>query len=183
MPGDCIEPTLIRQVQVAIGETSVLVPSAIVSCGWWLSAFYPNADASSVCVANDLDTVPVAGAVLMRNASSSACSLGGLVSVDGVDVPSASAPPSVQVDELAPGDIVAIGDPGQACAAAPRRVVLRDLLVGEFAVGDVTCDLVFTAGLPRPWFGMPDGPLATASTTDVDLEAVRDALDPFGSAA
>lgn len=167
----CDEPALVSSVQVGIGDESVVVPSAVLTCGWWLTAFYPNDAATEPCAAGDLDVVATDRAVVVRNGANAPCSLGTPAS-------------GVRPESLFPGDVVAVGGRGDdACEGATARTVRvggGDEGVGgvEVVVPDVPCDLVFDGGPPRSWYGAHDGPAASLGDGAAITE-VLDALDPF----
>ncbi len=178
---ECADPQVVDRVQVGIGEESALVPSALVTCGWWLTAFYPNDAVQDACDVSDLDIVAAATTVVVRNASTKPCGIGGLVDVEGAAVVADATPPAPAVTELLPGDVVSFGAAGDACEGVRDLVVLTDEIVGELRVREVPCDVEFELGAARPWFGSATGPLARfpdgAVAETADLVA---ALDPFG---
>jgi hypothetical protein len=176
----CDAPVLVSSVQVGIGDTSVVVPSAVVTCGWWLTAFYPNDAASEPCAVGDLEAVATDHTVVVRNTSARSCRLDALASVDGEPLPEASAAP-VPVD-LYPGDVVAVGRLGDAACDGVASRAVRFGADAEVKVEAVPCAIEFDAAVPRPWYGAADGPAASLAT-DADIVEVLDALDPFGSRA
>lgn len=181
MATECAEPTVIREMQIGIDRTSVVVPGSLVTCGWWLTVFYPNDIVAEECASADLQAVAVEGAVAVRNDGSMPCTIAGLTDAAGAPMVDRSAD-RLDVDELFPGDVVAFGQPsGTPCATPPGQVVLTDESAGDIVVDDVPCDLVFEDGPGRPWFGAVDGPLVDAPTRVDDLDAVFDALDPFAA--
>lgn len=183
--GSCDDPSLVSSVQVGIGDESVVVPSAVVTCGWWLTAFYPNDAASEPCAAGDLEAVATDRTVVVRNASARPCRLAAPTAVDGEPLPEASAAGAATVDVF-PGDVVAIGHLGDSrCDGVVPRILrfgASDGTAGDVDVAAVPCALVLDSSVPRPWYGMPDGPTVSIDT-DGYLADVLDALDPFGSSA
>lgn len=174
----CADPAVVDAVQVGIGDESVLVPTALVTCGWWFTAFAPTADVRVGCELADIDVAVTAVSVVVRNASARPCALSGPVGVDGAAVTASSAD-DPRVNELFAGDVVSLGRPGDVdCDGAHERVVIHDEAFGELEVANVPCEVVFELGAPRPWFGTEVGPLATL-TDDATAATVVDALDPF----
>ena len=82
----CADPAVVDAVQVGIGDESVLVPTALVTCGWWFTAFAPTADVRVGCELADIDVAVTAVSVVVRNASARPCALSGPVGVDGAAV-------------------------------------------------------------------------------------------------
>lgn len=172
----CSAPEVVDRVQIAVADDSVLVPTALVTCGWWLTAFYPNDEVGEPCGPTDLE-VAVTATVVVRNASITPCRLGGLEAVDGAEVVARSGA-APEVLELLPGDVVAFGRlAGDPCQGA-NTVVLSDELVGRLEVPDVFCAIVFELGPAVPWFGTRFGP-GLGDTGDASTESVIEALDPF----
>ncbi len=182
---ECVTPSVVTSVQIAVDHESVFVPTAVVTCGWWLSAFYPNEPVTEACSTDDLELAVTDSAVLVRNASPSPCGLGGLVAIDGAEVVAVdSSEAGLRVHELLWGDVVAFGSSGgDGCVGSDREVFLVDEAAGGVLVEGVSCDIVFELGPPRVWYGSADGPLSDAATGPIgagaDVEAVLDALDPF----
>lgn len=171
----CDAPALATAVQVGIGDTSVVVPSALVTCGWWLTAFYPNDVVTTPCASGDLDVAATAGAVVIRNSSSAPCLIDALTAVDGVPL---TAPSSALTTEVFPGDVVAVGRPGGAdCDGATTRR-LRIGAIIDVDVADVPCGLTFESPLPGPWYGAANGPAAFLAA-DAGVAEILDALEPF----
>lgn len=172
----CDEPALVSSVQVAIGATSLVVPSAVVTCGWWLTAFYPNGAVTESCDGADLEMAATATAVVVRISSFVPCVLAAPSAVDG----EAIAAPSTDQGSIAifSGDVVAVGRVGDdTCTGVSSRTI--QFGAGEAVdVAEVPCGIVFDAPL-RAWYGAADGPTA-ALAADVRLADVFDALDPFG---
>ena len=173
--GDCADPEAVDRVQVAVLDDSVLVPTVLVTCGWWLTALYPNDVPTEPCDSADLE-VAVTASVVVRNASAMPCRLGGVDAVEGADVvPTSDTSPRIL--ELLPGDVVAFGQlSGDPCEGA-NTVVLVDGLAGRLEVPDVDCAIVFELGPATPWFGTDFGPRHSDDRPDAD--AVIAALDPF----
>lgn len=171
----CEEPMLVSTVQIGLGDTSVVVPTALVTCRWWLTAFYPNDPVTSPCEHGDLDAIATVGAVVI--ATSAPCTIDALTAVDGVPL---SAPPSASpAVEFFPGDIVAIGEPGDAdCDGAASRTLQFGQGL-DVVVDGVPCGLAFESASPSPWYGAPNGPAAFLAD-DAEIDAVLDALDPLG---
>jgi hypothetical protein len=169
----------------------VAVPSALVACEWWLTAFHPNEPAVASCDRGQLDVVVVDTAVLVRNSSTRSCLLdqvtgvidAGTGAADGdVDggVDGGVDGEAVDVREVLPGDVVAFGRRLRTpCGEPPRPVVLVGNAVGELDA--VPCRLVFEPGFARPWYGSPDGPADSLDAPSV-LASVLAALDPFDGA-
>lgn len=176
----CEEPTLVSAVQVGIGEESVVVPSALLTCGWWLTAFYPNDVVTEPCVDDDLDVVATERVVVVRNGSARPCRLAAPTLVDGEPIPSPS--PSPATVDLYAGDVVAVGHLSDAACDGVASRVVRFGADAVVEIAAVSCAIVLDATAPRPWYGAPDGP-ASPFAGDADLADVLDALDPFGSRA
>jgi hypothetical protein len=176
---ECAEPAIIDRVQVGVGTDSVVVPTALVTCGWWLTAFYPNDTVQGACALAGLDVAVAEAAVVVRNASPRPCAIGGLVDVAGAPVAqAATAEPAVF--ELWPGDVASFGAPGEdGCEGVHELVVLTDGAVGEFAVADVPCEIEFELGAASPWFGTAKGPPARLPAGAADPADMVEALDPF----
>jgi hypothetical protein len=173
----CDDPALVTAVQVGIGDTSVVVPSALVTCGWWLTAFYPNDAVATPCERGDLELVVTAGAVVIGTSSSAPCVIDALTAVDGVPLVAPSSAP--QPIEVFPGDVVAVGRPGgAACEGSASRTLRFDNSL-EAEIDGVPCGFVFESAPPRPWYGSPSGPAAFLPA-GAGLEEILDALDPFG---
>ena len=114
---DCDDPVRVTAVEVAIRGELITVPSVLVTCGWWLTAFYPNDPARSACERDALDVAVVADAVIVRNGSEQPCAMGGIVEVAGAPVASENSPgPAIR--ELRPGDVVASEGPSSTSATA-----------------------------------------------------------------
>ena len=167
-------------MQVGIGEESVVVPSALLTCGWWLTAFYPNDVATEPCTAADLDVVATERAVVVRNGSARPCRLAAPTVVDGEPVEHRS--PSPATVDLYAGDVVAVGHLADGACDGVAASTVRFGADAVVEVAAVPCGVVFDSAAPRPWYGAPDGP-ASAFAGDADLADVLDALDPFGSRA
>jgi hypothetical protein len=173
---ECADPEVVDRVQVAVLDESMLVPTVLVTCGWWLTALYPNDVATEPCDLADLE-VAVTAAVVVRNASATPCRMGGLEAVDGAEVVARSEGPT-EITQLHPGDVASFGRlAGDPCQGA-NTVVLTDELVGRLEVPGVFCTIVFELGPAAPWFGTRFGP-GPGDTGDASAESVIDALDPF----
>lgn len=176
---ECTAPDVVDRIQVAIVDESVLVPTALVTCGWWLSALYPNDPAREPCDVAALDVVATAASVVVRNSSASACRLGGLDAVEGAEVATTSAT-APGVVELLPGDVVSFGRlDGYDCDSL-HPVTLVDGLVGRLEVPGVSCAIVFELGAAAPWFGTDVGPRPEPDGGP-DASAAVAVLDPFAS--
>lgn len=172
----CAEPALATTVQVGIGDASVVVPSALLTCGWWLNAFYPNEVVTNPCGRGDLDVVATAGAVVIGNPSPAPCLVDALTAVDGVPLAASAAGPAIVVF---PGDAVAVGRPGDAECDGQVGRTLRFGADVDVAVDGVPCGLTFESSMPGPWYGAPNGPVAFLAA-DAGVAEILDALDPFG---
>lgn len=172
---DCAEPDVVDRVQVAVLDDSVLVPTVLVTCGWWLTAIYPNDVPTEPCDPADLE-VAVTASIVVRSASAMPCRLGGLVAVEGAEVvPTSDSSPRVL--ELLPGDVVAFGGPSGDPCQGTNTVVLVDGLAGRLEVPEVFCAIVFELGPGTPWFGTEVGP--PHGVDGLDPNEVVEALDPF----
>lgn len=176
----CDAPTIDTHIRVDINGAEVVVETVAVTCGWWLTAFYPNDFADEPC--DDLDAAVVDGAIVVRNAGFLPCGLGSLVSVAGEDASTtptegareAASGAEVAVPVLAGGDVVAFeleqrGDDGPSRPVElgfDSGAVVRVALAGS-AVS-------IAAGSPHPWIGGPGSP------TGNDPATLLAALDPFG---
>ena len=172
----CDEPTLVTAVQVAVGDTSVVVPSALVTCEWWLTAFYPNDRVTAACGRGDLDVVATVGAVAITTSSSDPCVIDALTAVDGTPLAVASAAPPAL--EVVPGDVVAVGVPGNADCDGTTSLTLTFGADLDVVVDDVPCGLEFQSAPPAPWYGARNGPGAYLAD-DAGTDVILDALDPF----
>lgn len=178
---DCGDPTVVSLVQVAIGDESTVVPSAVVTCGWWLNAFAPLDPPERRCDPADLEVVVTDRAVVLRTVGP-ACGIGGLEFVtDGATVAGGELPAS-PVRVLHPGDVAMIAVLDRECDAAPAPATIEFAGTGEVVVDDVPCSARWIVGPPHPWFGSADGPLAGTGGPTADPESVVAALDPFGVA-
>ena len=176
----CDAPVLETAIQVAVGDASVVVPSAVVSCEWWLTAFYPNDAATVPCAPADLDVVATDAVVVVRNGSAMPCLLGAPTEIDGGS-PTSEAVATDPI-EFFPGDVVAVGGPADvACDGMVTRTLRFGAIDGPVvSVEDVPCAVVFDAAAPRPWYGAPDGPAASLAA-DAGIAEVLDGLDPFSA--
>ncbi len=180
---ECFDPAIVSDAEIDIHGEAVVVPtSAIAMCGWRLTAFFPNDVATDPC--DQLDSVTVTGAVLVRNASFAPCVLGELVAVEGKG---ASTTPRVDVDvpmvvDLAGGDVVALPfavDPILDCDSATGEGALTFEGAGTVEVEAIACGSEFELGAARPWYGTENGPLAALDPESFDLDLALAALDPF----
>jgi hypothetical protein len=172
----CDEPTLATAVQVGIGDASVVVPSALLTCEWWLNAFYPNDAVTNPCGRGDLDVVATTGAVVIGSTSTTPCLIDPLTAVDGVPLAASASGPAI---EIFPDDVVAVGRPGDAECDGPTGRTLRFGAGLDIAVDGVPCGLTFESPLLGVWFGAPNGPAAFLAA-DAGVAEILDALDPFG---
>ena len=171
----CQEPALVTAVQVGVGDTSVVVPSALVACAWMLTALYPNDPVTAPCERRYLDVVATAGAVVIGTSSPAPCLIEALTAVDGIPLTAPSTPP--RAVEMFPGDVLAVGTPRERdCDGATSRT-LRFGVSLDVVVDDVPCGLQFESASPSPWYGMPNGPTVA---DDAGIDEILDALDPFG---
>lgn len=178
---DCTSPSVVASIDVAIGDadTVVDVPSLLVTCDWWLTAFYPNQPVRDACEREALELAVTPRALLVRNGSARPCALGGIIDVDGAQVVTET-DPGISVHELSSGDVVAFGRPtSESCDGSSRRVELFDELVQELVFDDVPCDLAVDLGGGRPWFGSDDAQWLGANGDPLAASAVLDALDRF----
>lgn len=191
----CDDPMPVSVIPVAVGDSEVAVPSALLACEWWLTAFHPNEPAVERCDRGQLDVVVVDAAVLVRNSSTRPCLLdrvtdvidAGTGAADGADPDADTGAVDGDVDgdvvdvrQVLPGDVVAFGRRLRTpCGGPPRPVVLVGNAVGELDA--VPCRLVFEPGFGRPWYGSPDGPADSFDVPSV-LASVLAALDPFDGA-
>jgi hypothetical protein len=180
---ECFNPSLVTLAQLDVGGEAVVVPTAAVAtCGWRLTAFFPNEIAAEPC--DQLDVVGVDGFVLVRNPSFGSCVLGELIGVEGNAAslaPPTDAGVSVIVD-LAPGDVVAFTravDPTIDCDADPSAGTLTFEAAGVVDAPEQTCGVIYEAGAGRPWFGDLNGPLSPFTGDAFELDQVLAALDPF----
>lgn len=169
---DCEEPSGVGQVEVAVGDDVATVATAIVTCDWWLTAFFPNDPTRTGCEREALDVVVTPDAVLIRNGSGQPCVMGGIVEVEGAAI-AAERSPGPSIHDLLPGDVLAFGRRVDDDCGPANRVGLYDEAAGALVVERVPCALTFELGGGRPWFDEPsDGP--------VDRQAIADALNAFG---
>ncbi len=175
-PTDCRDPQFVSEVEIAIDDDLAVVPTAIVSCAWWLTAFVPNDPVLVGCERDSLQLAVHPNALLVRNRSASPCSLAAITEVEGAMTTDELSPGPV-VSALMSGDVVAFGRRAATCDGAPGRVVLLDELGRGLAVDDVPCELVFELGGGRPWFGADAVPLD--DLRNVSPAAVFESLNPF----
>ncbi|MDJ0769018.1 MAG: hypothetical protein QNJ12_09500 [Ilumatobacter sp.] len=185
---DCDEPSLVTLATVDVNGTPVDIPtSALMRCGWQVTAFFPNETADSPCGANDLEVAVLEAHVLVRNADFRPCVLGELVSVTRAavvprgDAPAASALPVLTT--LAGGDVVAFAyeAPGDAACTAPAaEYLLSFTTAGDVPFDGVACDSSFVGGSGTPYFGVRGAPFDVAPGEALDVDAALLALDPFG---
>jgi hypothetical protein len=160
---ECDDPMPVSVIPVSVGDFEVAVPSAVVACEWWLTAFHPNEPAVASCDRGQLDVVVVDAAVLVRNDSTRSCLLDRVTEVIDADTDADADADAADVDvidvrQLLPGDVVAFGRRLRtACDGPPRPVVLVGAAELELELGAVPCGLVFEPGFGRPWYGSPDG--------------------------
>jgi len=178
----CLDPEIVSLVEIDVhGEVVVVPTSAVASCGWRLTAFFPIEVATQPCV--DLELANTERFVLVRNASSSPCVLGELAAVAGsnsstrprtdFDVPA--------VNDLAPGDVVAFGHDlvsDADCDAGPASGTLTFDQAGLVTAPEIVCGAIYELGAGRPWYGDPNGPLASFDPDSFDLDEALQALDP-----
>lgn len=175
----CATPRAVDAVRVAVDGDEAVVPTAMVAeCGWWLTAFYPVDPATAPCEPAELETAPVTGAVVVRNASFRSCRLGELVAVaaeGAAIVPRAD--DGLRILDLAAGDVVAFARAsGQAGDCTGGSGILTFADAGAVEVAGIGCEARYELGPGRPWFGDPDlGPL----TGDESLDVALARLDPF----
>jgi len=171
-PRECDEPAPVTLAQIDINGEQLAVPTAAVaSCGWRLTALYPNELPDGPCDAADLETTVVSDHVLVRNSGLRSCELGEL---DG-PLPDTEAAPGVTA--LAVGDVLA----WPTMAAAECASSSRDLMFDVAAVMLEPIDgCVAIAGGPgRAYFGPDERPLGAIDPFDLD-EALA-VLDPFAT--
>lgn len=175
MSADCADPSLVTLIQVGIGTESVVVPSAVLTCGWWLDAFVPVGPVAEACTSDGLETAVTDLAVVVRT-TTGPCMLGDVVAVEGGDgVDPVAERPAVQpaFDVLFPGDVARIGAAsGVTCDTQARSVTLRLEGGGDVDLDEVPCDMRFWTGSAAPWFGSESGPT-------VGLEPGPSAMDEF----
>ena len=180
---ECVAPTLITSADFHVNGDAVIVPTAAVaSCGWRLTAFYPNDQATEPC--DRPTTVAVDAFVLIRNDGVAPCVLGELTAADGLGAMTTPRPATdaLSVSDLAAGDVVAIPFSVSAsvdCDAATGPGSITFDVAGPVPVEMVPCGAVYQLGAARPWFSDPNGPLADFDPESFDLTAALAALDPF----
>ena len=175
-PG-CVAPATETLLQLDVNGQAVVVPTALVTCGWWLSAFYPNDLATEPCTADGLDLVVTESGLIVRNASFVPCELGAVAEVVGAESSSAD-PTSVQITTLAGGDVVSYGlsaVEAVGCSAGTATVVFA--AAGPIDVPGLGGCFIVELGAAGPWFDAVDGPLSGWPGADVDMALM--ALDPF----
>ncbi len=179
----CRQRAIVSLAEIDVhGEVVVVPTSAVASCGWRLTAFFPNDVAGRAC--DDLEVVNVDRFVLVRNASFSACVLGELSQVGGN---TASTRPRTDFDglaviDLAAGDVLAFAhdfDPLGGCDGGPGPGTLTFDVAGTVNAPEIVCGAIYELGAGRPWYGDPNGPLASFDPASFDLDEVLQALDPF----
>ncbi len=160
-PG-CEAPRPFRTIEFDMGGTSVSVPSALVACGWWLTALYPVDGAAASCSPDQLDAVWVDAddLLLVRNSGFDSCTL-------AIGEGDARSGDVVDIDELAAGDLAAWRSVGEQCGDGPTLPFRQPSLV--------------VAGLPEcPTFVGPGAPV-DALAPHVAVALGDGSLDLFGS--
>jgi hypothetical protein len=179
----CYSPEILQLAEIDIhGETVDVPTAAVATCGWQLTAFYPNEVAEQPC--DQLEVVDAEQFVLVRNVSPWSCVLGELIGVDGNG---ASTRPRTDFDvpaivDLAPGDVIGfvhVFDPVDDCDAGPSPGTMAFDVAGSVPVDEVVCGAIYEVGAGRPWYGDPAGPLAAPLDDPLDLELALAELDPF----
>jgi hypothetical protein len=170
---------VVGHAQIDVNGEKVVVPTAaIASCGWRLTAFFPNDVADDPCTSDQIEFAVRDRALLVHNISTAACTLGDVVPT-GISAPAPDTPragPSIV--DLARGDIVAFdliddascGEPGVEFASA-----------GSFPVGTPDC-ITVRSGPGRPYFGSDIGPLAASVAEPIqsmDIGVLLASMDPF----
>ena len=175
---DCQEPAALSVVQIGVGSESALVPTALVTCGWWLETLAPLETPEQRCDPSDLETRSTGSAIVIRT-TGPPCALGGVESV--VDAPVDDHPtPTTPVVVLYPGDIAMIAaTTGPTCGDEPRSASLTFTGTGQVVVEEVPCDMRFWFGPVRSWFGTEFDPLADPAVRDMSSGSWVEALDPF----
>ena len=179
----CLDPTLVTAAEIDVSGEAVVVPTAAVAtCGWRLTAFFPNEIAVEPC--GQLEVVDADGFVLVRNPSSTPCVLGELAAVDGnaasIGPPTDTGAPAIV--DLASGDVAAFArviDSTVDCDADEGAGELTFESAGVVEIPEVACGAVYEAGAGRPWFGQPNGPLEPFEGASFEPEQAVAALTPF----
>ena len=169
---------IVREVELVLGGTDPFtVPTGmVVECGPTFAAFYVAESPSGPCTM--LDAVVTDVALLVRNDDFRSCRLGELVGATGVEIGEAPEPSSVDITELAGGDVVAFDLGAPTVTDCPDETTALEFAVaGEVVVPGLGGCSSVALGPGRPWFG-GTGPLS--SVDDQDVESAPAALDPFG---
>ncbi len=183
----CLSPELVTLAEFNIlGDTVVVPTAAITSCGWELTAFFPNDLATQPC--DQLDTATVEGFVLIHNAGFDSCVLGELTAVDGhsaamtARLEASNPSEALGVVDLAPGDVVAIPYTmvdGVSCDTETGPGSMTFDAAGIVPVEMIACGSLYELGAARPWFSDPNGPLVSFDPEQFDLATALAALAPF----
>jgi hypothetical protein len=184
----CLSPAPVTLVEVDINGANVVVPTSIVAtCGWQLTALYPNEIPSGPCDPDELEAVGARfGFLVVQNRSASSCTLGELIGASrlGTELQSfnlADEPASPAIVDLAVGDAVAFRMQSNSRADCDISVEAHQLsfsVAGTVTASLPTC-MLYELGPGRPFYGDPDGPLWNLPPGPFDVQSALAELDPF----
>lgn len=185
---ECLSPAPVTLVEIDINGVKVVVSSAMIAtCGWRLTAIYPNEISTGPCNPDELEAVGVPfGFLVVRNRSTSLCALGELIGVSRLDTELQSSklvttPATPAVVDLAAGDVVAF--PMQSNPVADCTIFVQSHELSFSVAGIVTASLpncmLYEFGPGRPLYGDPDGPLWNLPPGSIDIQSALAELDPF----
>ncbi len=116
---ECLTPAPVTLAEVDINGTNLVVPTSIVAtCGWRLTALYPNEISSGPCDPDELEAVGTRfGFLVVQNRSANSCALGELIgagrlgtelqSLNLADKPATPATVDLAIVDLAVSDAIA----------------------------------------------------------------------------
>lgn len=185
---ECLSPAPVTLVELDINGVKVVVPTAMVAtCGWRLTALYPNEISAGPCDPDALEAVGVPfGFLVVRNRSTSSCGLGELIGVSRLDTELQSSklvttPATPAVVDLAAGDVVAFpmqSNPVADCTIFVQQHKLSFSVAGIMSANLPNC-MLYEFGPGRPFYGDPDGPLWNLPPGSIDVQPALGELDPF----
>lgn len=175
---ECAEPATVTRAQIEVNGDRIVVPTAaIATCGWRLTAFFPNDLAVDACTPDQLEFAVRDRVLLVHNFATAACTLGDVVPTGISEAALDSAVTEPSIVDLARGDVVAFDLIDDESCGEP---VVEFASAGSFPVGTPACTSVRSAA-GRPYFGTDIGPLAASGTDSIDVEALLLLMDPFAA--
>ncbi len=180
---ECLSPAPVTLVELDINGVKVVVPTAMVAtCGWQLTALYPNEISTGPCDPAALQFVGTDSFLVVRNTALSTCAVGELSAVSDFGPLQPIEPHAdIAIAELAADDTIAFRyelNPVLDCQVASTRAAVTFTLIGTFETEAPNCSL-YEFGAGRPFYGDPDGPLWNLPPGPFDVQSALAQLDPF----